>query len=115
MRPPLALALVFAFLAAGCVREAANPYEPIVQDDSGVARIIVQDNTGQRVVNATVLVRPSGAYGTTDAQGIFMALGLPPGNATVIVNADGFSDGKRDFVVEVGKVREVVVFVGRMR
>ncbi|MFO1533851.1 MAG: carboxypeptidase-like regulatory domain-containing protein [Thermoplasmatota archaeon] len=113
MRLLLPALLALLVLAPGCTRSPAHPYDPSVPSDVGAARIVVQDNHQDRVANATVLVSPGGAYGHTDALGIYVAEDLPPGAAVVKVNANGYYDVQRDFTVKAGELQEVVVFMDR--
>jgi hypothetical protein len=115
VRPAVILLLSVALLASGCTREKVNPYEPNVPDNLGAVRVIVQDNMEKRVANATVLIQPAGAFGSTDHNGIFVASDLSPGNKTITVNAPGYSDAKRNIVVKAGQVNEFVLFVDRLR
>ena len=106
--------LLAVLLLAGC-SDPGRPYDPEVGANEAAVRVVVQDNHRERVANATILVQPGNAVGTTDHLGIFVANGLPPGNATVKAYAPGYSDAREDVVLKAGETQEVILIVDRMR
>ncbi len=70
---------------------------------------VVEDPNGAIVRGATVSIRNEGTNlertGTTDDEGRFRVVQLPPGNYTVTVNVPGFANfSQQNVVVEVGQV-----------
>lgn len=98
----VAVLAFFAFTAAAAA-----------QSQWGTLRGTVQDSTGSRVNNATVVVTNSQLSITTeihtDSRGEFRAEELPPSTYNLKVNAPGFSEARSDVVVAVSSVRQVVV------
>jgi hypothetical protein len=107
-RAASALALVALCLAFGAGRTAAQ------STTNGAIGGVVKDPNGAVVVGATVVVTSRDtnreATATTDDEGRFRIVELPPGNYSVRVNAPGFGEYTRPtVVVEVGLVTPVDV------
>src|SRR5262249_27517954 len=63
----------------------------------------VADSSGSVLQGAEVLVEPTGARTTSDAQGQFFINNLTPGHYTVTVTYVGFSELKKDLDLTAGQ------------
>ena len=118
MRLPLAVLAVAALLLAGCSAgdDRRESVDPDVGPAGAAVRVIVVDDAGSRVADATVLLQESGRVGTTDRNGIYVERAVRAGTQeTAVVNAEGYYEGRESFAIRAGEVTEVVVDIDRKR
>ena len=100
----LALALLSALLLLRPV---------LAQSPRGSLRGAVQDETGARVSNATILVQSSDSSlrreANSEDRGEFRIDDLLPGKYRIVVSAAGFSDAVAEVPIAVSSVREITV------
>jgi Carboxypeptidase regulatory-like domain len=83
------------------------------QNPRGSLRGTVQDATGGRVPNASIVVKsvssPIEREAISEDRGEFRVDGVLPGRYRVSVNAPGFGEAEAEVSIEVSSVREIVV------
>lgn len=114
MRGIAVVALLLVALAGCSSTSERDRVDPKVEGSQAHVRVVVVDNHSDRVADALVILQKAGRAGNTDANGIYVEKDVPPGNETVVVNAQGYTDGRRAFVVRPGQTNEVIVFVDKI-
>lgn len=118
MRLPSLLLAGSVLLLAGCSAgdDRQGSVDPDVAPEGAAVRVIVVDDAGSRVPEASVLLQKSGRFGTTDGNGIYVERDVRAGvQETAIVNSQRHHEGRESFTIQAGQVTEVVVRIDRLR
>lgn len=78
----------------------------VAQTGSGTLSVVAKDASGRPLPGVRIILRSEKLLGertgTTDAQGVYRAPLLPPGNYTGVVTLDGYKTGSLSAVVPLG-------------
>jgi len=85
----------------------------VAQSVAGTLRGTLQDATGARIANASIVVHePAGAKSRSvrsDSHGLFRIDELAPRNYRIVATAPGFAQAAADVVINVGTVRDITI------
>lgn len=79
----------------------------IEDTDANMIGHVVDKQTGEHLVYATVFLKGTAIYATTDQTGHFFFKNLPEGNFTVEVSCVGYKTVRREVKTEKGKTLEI--------